>query len=135
MKPLDQGTLELTKRYKKMTPGQKVLETIKRVVSEAFGSTRRLSGARPRRPTKTVGNRTTPVKVGVGLKRMGMRHTPTPGGLKGSTAQANKGERRQMRLAAIGAAAVIAAARKSRLRTRKSEQRRRIARKVGIARP
>lgn len=131
MKPLDQGTTELTKRYKKMTPGQKTLNIIKTVVSETFGSTRRLSGARPRRPTKTVGNRATPVKVkSVGLKRTGMQHKPTPGGLKGSTAQAEKGKRRGMTLAARGANIPRAAATQTVNLTRSSERLGQIARKV-----
>lgn len=131
MKPLDQGTTELTKRYKKMTPGQKTLDIIKKVVSEAFGSTKRLSGARPKRPTKTVGNRATPVKVkSVGLKRTGMQHKPTPGGLKGSTAQAEKGKRRGMALAASSANKISAAARKTVNLTRSTERRGEIARKV-----
>jgi len=48
--PLEQGTPELTKRYKQMTPGQKTIDVVKRVVSEAI-----VSGGRPLRSANTVG--------------------------------------------------------------------------------
>lgn len=49
--PLEQGTPELTKRYKEMTPGQKTIETVKKVVSEAI-----ISGSPARRRFRTVGS-------------------------------------------------------------------------------
>lgn len=60
--PKEQGTPELTQRYKDMTPGQKTVDTIKKVVSEAIRSgarplmrrTRILGRVQKRKVTKTV---------------------------------------------------------------------------------
>lgn len=123
MKPLDQGTTELTKRYKKMTPGQKTLDIIKRVVSEAI-----VSGARPgstmKRNRATVGSSARKKRVGIGAKTSKGR----PGGLHPlQTSKARKGQKKLLSLQRKGTSLIKKTASTVLSRARESAQRVRLA--------
>jgi hypothetical protein len=123
MKPLDQGTTELTKRYKKMTPGQKTLDIIKTVVSETI-----MSGARPgltmNRRQSTVGMTARKKKVGVGAKTSKGR----PGGLHPlQTSKARSGQKKLTSLQRKGTSLVKKTASTVLSRARETAQRVRLA--------